>query len=262
VRHLSKLTPAETLIIKGGDKTPLSDLLKFTLMDLLLKQVLIVKEVQRQPSPRDPIKIYKYVTTGKNFSKYSAMSHEIVFLSVFQKGPAIRILFRNLVKVAYQKAESAPMYYPYLTCNINLKDSFYTTIYQKLFGGFNYTDKGVKLKDEVQNEITELEKTFPSDISTDKKRGLETLKLIGGNIFLLSGLDFAIANEFDKELFQEMSRYSVSGAVSSGCWTSFDGYSESFDNSCSSDTGTGCGGGGDSGCGSGCSGCGGGCGGD
>lgn len=260
MRHLTKLTPAETLIIKSGDTTPLSDLLKYTLMDLLLKQVLIVEEVQRKPSPRDPIRTYKYVTTGKNFSKYLVRSHEIVFLSVFQKNLAIRVLFRNLVKVAYQNAKSERMYYPYLTTNLNLKDSFKTTIYQKLFGGFTYTDKGVKLKNEVQNEITELEKTFPSDISNDKKRGLEILKVIGGNIFLLSGLDFAIAKEIDKELFEEMSKYSTSGEWSSGCWTSFDSYSDSFDNSCSSDTGTGDGG--DSGCGSGCSGCGGGCGGD
>jgi len=151
------------------------------------------------------------------------------------------------------------MYYPSLTTNINLKASFNTTIYQRLFGGFTYTDEGVKFRNEVQNEITELENTFPRDISSDKKRGLETLKLIGGNIFLLSGLEFAITKEIDKELFEEMSN--TSGEWSSGSWTSFDSYSDSFDNSCSSDTGHG-GDSGDSGCGSGCSGCGGGCGGD
>jgi hypothetical protein len=261
VRHLSRLTPAETLIVKSGDTTPLKDLLKYTLMDLLLKQVLIIEEVQRQPSLRDPIRMYKYIMVGKNFGAYLVRPHEIVFLSVFQKNPKLKIVFKNLVKVAYQNAKSERLYYPFLTTNINLKDSFNTTIYHRLFGGFTYTDKGVKLKNEVQNEITELEKTFPDDISRDKKRGLETLKLIGGNIFLLDGLDFAITKEIDKELFQEVSTYNTYSEWGSGGWTSFDNYSDSFDNSCSSDTGHG-GDSGDSGCSSGCGGCGGGCGGD
>jgi len=262
VKHLSRLTPAETLILKNGDKAPLSDLLKYTLMDLLLKQVLVIEEVQRQSNSRDPIRIYKYIAAGTNFVKYQFRSHEIVFLSMFQENAEIRLLFRNLVKVAYQNAKSQRQYYPLLINNVNLKAAFVKTIFHRIFGGFDYTEKGLLLKGELQNEISELEKTLPGFIKNDRNRGLEMLKTIGGNIFLLKGVDFAISKEIDEELFEEMSTKRRGSGCSSGCWSNFDDYSDTFDSSCSSDTGSGCGGdGGCSGCSSGCSGCGG-CGGD
>ena len=37
---LSKLSPAETLLIKDGNRTSFKDLLKYTLADLILKKVL------------------------------------------------------------------------------------------------------------------------------------------------------------------------------------------------------------------------------
>ena len=102
-------------------------------MDLLLKQVLIIEEVQRQPNPRDPIRTYKYITTGKNFIKYPFKSHEIVFTSMFQENVEIKLLFRNLVKVAYQSAKSERFYYPLLINSENLKVVFIQTFIQRHF---------------------------------------------------------------------------------------------------------------------------------
>jgi hypothetical protein len=261
VKHLFNFTPAETLIVRSGEKTPLSDLLKYTLMDLLLKQVLSIEEVQRRPSPRDPVRTYKYVATGKNFVKYQFRPHEVVFLSMFRKDTSIRLLFRNLVKVAYQGAKSTRLFHPMITTNVNLKTSFYQTILQRIFGGFKHSAAGTILRKELEAEISQMEIHFPEIIKNNRDRGLEMLRSIGGNIFLMKGIDFALASEIDKELFEEMSLRRTSGGCSSGCWTGFDNYSDNFDSSCSSDIGSGCGG--DSGCsgGSGCSGCGG-CGGD
>ena len=252
--HLFRFSPAETLVIKSGEKAPLRDLLKYTLMDLLLKQVLIIEEVQRQPNPRDPIRTYKYITTGKNFITYPFKSHETVFTSIFQENVEIKLLFRNLVKVAYQRAKSERFYYPLLINNENLKVVFIRTFINKLFGGFSYSSDGTMVKKELESEIADLESNLPEIIKHDKNRGLEILKKIGGNIFLLKGIDFALSKEIDKELFEEMSSQGASGGCSSGCWTSFGDYSATFDRSCSSDTSSGCGG--DSGC-SGCGGCGG-----
>src|SRR5688500_7078005 len=119
MKHLSKLTPAETLCLKNGPETPLQDLLKYTVMDLLLKQVLVLEEVQRQPNPRDPVRIYKYATTGRNFESYRSKRHERVFISPFQNDRALRILFRNMVKVGYQNAGSATDYHTVLIRNHN-----------------------------------------------------------------------------------------------------------------------------------------------
>jgi len=84
LKYLSRLTPAEVLIILEGEKTPLSDLLKYTFIHLLFKHVLSIVEVQRQPSSRDPVRQYKYIRIGGNFRSYESKLHERVFLSIFQ----------------------------------------------------------------------------------------------------------------------------------------------------------------------------------
>lgn len=252
VTYLFRFSPGETLVIRSGKEAILSDVLKYTLMDLLLKQVLVIEEIQRQPNPRDPIRTYKYIATGKDFAKYHFKPHERVFISIFQDNVQHRILFRNLVKIAYQNAKSAHAYFPLIIDNANLKLAFTRTAIQKVFGGFNYTSDGATIKKELEDEITELESGLPEIMRNERNRGLEMLRKIGGNLFLLRGMDFAISKEIDKELFDEMT--SQKSNSSSGCWTSFNDYSDSFDSSCSSDVSSGCGG--DSGC-SGCGGCGG-----
>lgn len=259
MKHLSRLTPAETLIILTGDKTPLSELLKYTFMDLLLKQVLAIREVQRQASSRDPIRVHKYVVTGSNYGNYQAKPHEPVLLSIFQTNPESSVLFRNLVKIAYQNAKNERRYYPQLTTSPNLKDALSTSLFQRIAGKFSYTQKGLVIKKEIQNEFSEIEKSYSKQLTTDRIQALELLKSIGGNIFLFKALEFEISKEFEKEIFEEMAKRNTGTGCSTGCWTDFGHYSDSFDSSCSSDSGTGCSGG-DSGC-SGCSGCGG-CGGD
>lgn len=259
MKHLSRLTPAETLLVLTGDKTPLSELLKYTFMDLLLKQVLAVHEVERQASTHDPVRMSKYVAIGKNYHSHPIRLHEAVFLSIFQNSPEVSILFRNIVKISYQRAKSERHYYFQLTSNSNLKSAITASVFQRLLGRFSYTHDGKALKKEIQNEIASVERTVAAYMATDRNRGIDLLKAIGGNVFLLKALEFEILKEFDKELFEEMAKKN-SGAGCGGCWTDFRGYSESFDNSCSSDSGTGCsgdgGGSGDSGC-SGCGGCGG-----
>jgi hypothetical protein len=245
-------------MVKGGEDTSLRDLLKYTLMDLILKQVLMTVDVERQARPGDPVRVYKYVSIGKNFRRHRCMPHERVFVSVFQDTGEMRMLFRNLVKIGYQNSGSKRYYFPHLTTNVNLSDVFYKSFFQRLLGGFSYTKNGIKLQEELGREITALEKTLPGILANDRARGIEMLRAIGGNVFLLKGIDFSIAKEFDDEFFEEATPPKKDSGCSSGCWTVFDSYPDSD----SSDTGSGCGGDGDSGCSSsGCSGCGG-CGGD
>lgn len=268
MKLLTRLTPAETLILKFGEKAPLGDLLKVTLLDLLLKQVLVVEEIQRQPSRREPVRIYKYVSVGKNFRNYIKQPHEWVFLSIFDKNRAIKILFRNLVRVGFQEAESEKIYHHNLIASKSIREAFNSTFVQKIMGRFSYTNKGLELREAVMHEIQEYESSLPGQIGHNSKLALETLKVIGGNIFLLKGLEFAIAKEIDKEIFKRIKEQGgYAGGCSSGCWSGYDDFSDSFDSSGSSGSGSGdggCSGGsgcsGDSGC-SGCSGCGG-CGGD
>ena len=269
MKKLSILSPAETLFVLQDKNASIDELLKVTFIDLLLKQVVRTFEVQRQASSRDTVRIYKYVETGNKFLTYEPRPHENIFLAPFQKSNSIQILFRNMVKIGYQNAKSESKLHRILRQSPNLNRCFSRNISQLLFGGFNITPDGQELRNNVEAEITQLEKQLPPLILNDHQKALDILKVIKGNIFLLTNIELDSFNQIDKELLSEMNRkYDIkndgswSGFV--GCTLdSFDNYSHSFDSGggsgCSSGSDAGCGG---NGCGgSGCSGCSG-CGGD
>jgi hypothetical protein len=256
VKHLSKLTPAETLIILKDKDTRLKEVLKVTLMDLLLKQVLKIEEVYKQTGRTNEQRLYEYVETGKNFRFYNSLPHENVFLEIFQKNEDYRYLFRHVVKVGYENAKSYNYFHKLIRKSRNISDCFNENFIFNFIGFSFKTSKHEQLRRELQKEIDQLELLLPSIIQNDKEKALEILKEIKGNIFLISTIEFDLLKQIDQTISTEMNRQTDNSFGCSGCsWTYFESYSESFDSSCSSDSGSS-----DGGC-SGCSGCGG-CGGD
>lgn len=260
MRQLSKFSPAETLMIIQSEGATIRELLKVTFMDLLLKQVVRTFDVERQSHERDPVRVYKYVGPGKNYSTYQSLPHESVFLIPFQRSFDTQILFRHVVKIGYQNSVSQDAYHRTLMTCPNVELYFSRSLVQKVFGGFSINKSGLVLRKELQAEMADLEEKLPDLIKNDPPKALDILKEIKGNIFLLLNIQFDLLRQIDRELMAEMEtaeRDSSGGGSYSGCWT-FTDYSNTFDTSCSNDNGSGC-----SGCGSGCSssGCGG-CGGD
>ncbi len=253
---LTKLTAAESLLLRKGDEAPFKDLLKYTLMDLLLKQVLMIEDVQRQPSARDPIVNYKYVKAGKNFYQHSTLSHELVFLSIFRKNPGMSMLFRNCVQVGFENGRSQKAFQHLVRSSPSLHQAFYQSLLQRLVGGFFYTEAGFQLRIALDNEVRELEGQLAKLLKENKDQGLEQLKSLGANILLIGGLAPTEFKEFEEAFFREQ-RQHQSTSTGGGCGT-FASYSNDFDGSCPSDGDSGSGGcsSGDGGS-SGCGGCGG-----
>ncbi len=246
---ISKLTPAETLLVRDESQASVRDLLKYTLMDLLLKQVLQIDDVERQPNSRDPVRVYRYVSKGKNFKNYFGLSHELPFLSPFYGNPDIRILFKNCVRIGYENAGGKRALHERIRTSPAIANMFCASLIQKIFGRYDYTPEGLQFKGGVEEELQQLENELPTLLVTDRQRALEKLKLIGGNVFLLKGLDFAMLKEIE-QAFPRTLVEEHTGGCGSGCstWSSFDSDDGGdSDSGCSS---------GDSGC-SGCGGCGG-----
>jgi hypothetical protein len=263
---ISKLSPAETLLLRDGDKVTVRELLKYTLMDLLLKQVLEIQYTERQAHARDPVRQTKYIATGKNFGTYRPLRHEFPFMTGFvRKGDTM--LFRNCVQVAYENTGTKTDMHTRIRATPMMKEVFSNSIFHRIFNLCSYTDEGLKLKTTVTNELSTIERDLSKLLANEKAKALELLKHIGGNIFLIRGVDFAILKEID-EAFSERSEFGGGGGCGAGCgstWIDFDSHGHDFDSSCSSHSSSHSGGcsGGDSGCSGdgGCSGCGG-CGGD
>lgn len=249
MKYLSELTPAEILILTKKNVTQ-QELLKITFIDLLFKQVLRTFEVERQPHIREKVKVYKYVGIGQNYKTYNSQNHERSFLSTFGTDNTVEILFRNLVKIAFQKTRTVQDLKNDLIKTPTLKKCFTQNIFQQFFYNYSLTEYGTELKQKVKKEIQDAGNELSDIDNIENQKAIELIKIIGANIFLLVNLDYELLNQIDTDLVTEINR-SNSTDGGSGCssydW-SFDDYSSSFDSGCSS----GC-----SGCGSGCSGCGG-----
>ncbi len=249
MKYLSKLTPAETLILIKENVTH-QELLKITFIDLLFKQVLKTFEVERKPHIRQEVRVYKYVQIGQNFNNYNSLNHEKLFLSIFDTDNTIEILFRNLVKIGYKKSRTLSDLKNDIIKTPALKKCFSQNIFQKIFYGYSLTKYGTELKKKVKEEIQNLGNELSSINNIENQKAIELIKIIGANIFILINIDYELLQQIDKDLGIEINN---NNSINGGCgccgggW-SFDDYSSNFDS----------GFGGDSGCGSsGCGGCGG-----
>lgn len=267
MKILSQITPAETMLIKDCTSVQLKDLMKFTFMDLLLKKVIEIKEINKKSHPRDNyIRTYTYVIPGKNFNKYQPKNHELIYLSPFIKSPSIQILFKNFIKMAYDTSNGSWNFKKTTKSNREINPYFKQSFLLNLFRLNKLTDSGNKLRREISNYLNEIDKSIDHLLHNDKKKGLELLLRIGGNIFLLKNLDFQLLKTIDKELLnQQKVLYSDTYDSDSDWWLyvdffeddyMFDSYFDSFDDTLDSFDhefdASGC-----SSCDSGCSSCGG-----
>jgi hypothetical protein len=272
MKNLTQFSPAETLLLLEGKNAALKDLLKVTLLDLFLKQALQTQEIIR-PSTTQSLPVSNtYVVKGDAIGYHKALEHEYVFLKPFYKNDDSQILFNNLVKIGYQNATTEKRYRHSILKNRNLDRLFEQGLRTVFKGRLMHTALGQQVKADILAEIREMESALPAAMETDKDRALDLMRQLGGNIFLIKGVDLKLMREIENHAVLEDSRgknYASHNSSSSDIlmWIALDSHSHHFDNSYShhdwdpASDGNLDSDGGDSGGDSGCSGCGG-CGGD
>jgi hypothetical protein len=261
--HLERLSPAETLILTQGEHTNLKDLLKVTMMDLLLKQVL--QTTPHSPEPGSDT-TYFHVISGPNLSGYHALEHERIFLEPFIRNHSYRTLFATLIKLARSKALTTSYYAKSIQSSAQLHGCFEHGLSRLFKGKFSLTPHGKTVKGETKAELDALSEILPDLLINDPAKSLQIMKVIKGNIFLVKGVDFKLMEEIEKQLIAETHYSNEHAAFSdSMTWLALTHHFTLFDDSRNSDSSVGdswtssdagdSDAGGDSGCGS--SGCGG-----
>lgn len=260
---LSQFSPAETLILLQGKRTQLKDLLKVTLMDLLLKQVLQTLEIENSGGSFKTTNTY--VIAGQHFNRHKYLPHEKVFLSPYLHTPGNQILFSNLVKIGYENTAYARNFIRLVFQNGTTRSCFAEGLARIFKGKFSLTAFGEKTVMAIKSELGELENTLPDLMHSDPDKALTVLKQIRGNVFLVKGIDFKLMSQIENQVMSEVHGARSSSNAGFGdpiMWMALDANARTFDSSCSTigDTDWDSGGSdaGDSGGGdSGCSGCGG-----
>jgi hypothetical protein len=256
---LKNLTPAETLLFRDHSKVILKDLLKFTLIDLIIKKVLIVEEESHQSHPRNPSRTISYIRTGPNYKTYTFKQHELVFANPFLGNTDIRILFRHLIKMGFENSKGLKGFvFSRMIESKQVQNQIESTWFHQLFVYVKLSAAGKRKSELVKKELKNLQNTLPKIIKEDPDNGKEIVSLLAGNVFLLEGFDYRLLTKIDSEIAEEIKKQKEhSGDYGcAGCYIYFDSYSSSFDSESASFDSAGSGCGGHSGC-SGCSGCGG-----
>jgi hypothetical protein len=188
--RLSELKPAGTQLILEP-KTELIKLLKLTLFDLTLKQVLTIKKAQLKSHPRDPhFREYVVVETGKNFAKYQPNKFEEYFTDLidednyFKLKPYIRAIFKNIPSEYKYKKE--------VIRDLKLKSYFKSDLISSIFSWLKSNFKGKKLKNELQEYLNEADNQIVSLIEDKPEKALQLILFLQGNIFLLKTLKFEL----------------------------------------------------------------------
>ncbi|WP_026703902.1 hypothetical protein [Flavobacterium soli] len=250
--HLSKFTPAELFfLLRKERRRYLKELLKVTFLDLLLKQILVITEVEKEVGRTT--QIYRYVEDGRRFFGYRPLDHEAIFIDPFRKDNDIRILFQSMVKIGFQNAKNFSHYKAIIINRLISTGHISQNIFQQIFGLYSLTNQGLDIESKIRTEIHQLEKELPTLIKSTDERATEILKTINGNVFLIDNIRMDLIDYINKAFLATTKEDKQDGDYGFAC-SHYYGFSDSFDNSWESSGSSGCGG--DSGC-SGCGGCGG-----
>ena len=256
---LNKLSPAQVHLIREGVDATLKDLLKYTLADLLLREILTLEEREDQTHPNSLPRDLTYVFPGENFRNYECQLHEMCFLESFYQSDDIEIMFKHLVVAAYQNARPKGEYvYRQLIKGEALTGYFKTGVFNAVFARVILTEQGVAAKQQIESALQDIEQRLPALRKSSKAAASQMLRSIRGNVLFLADLDLDWLAEIDAELAQIIAQQKQREGPDefpdlfefADDW--FDAFDTAFDSAASSDSG----GDGGSGC-SGCSGCGG-----
>ncbi|VXB14884.1 hypothetical protein [Maribacter litoralis] len=190
IYRLSELKPAATKLILEP-KTELIELLKLTLFDLTLKQVLRIKKTQLKSHPRDPyLREYVTVETGKNFTKYKPNKFEEYFTGLIDEDSYFKL--KPYLRAIFKKIPSEYQYKKEIVRDLKLKSYFKSDLVSSIFSLFKTNFKGNNLKKELQEYLDEVDENIVTFIENEPNKALELILFLQGNIFLLKNLKFEL----------------------------------------------------------------------
>jgi hypothetical protein len=185
---LKQLTPAESRFLISLNEASPKDLLKLTLSDLILKEVLVIKK--QETAEKAPV-----ILSGKNFDSYQAQPHEEVFLTPLRKAPELMILLKHFVEMAYQKLGYPEAYHAdYLKKTKRLKDCFKDGFWRNLLGFITLNEEGRKLQEKVKRYYDKLQRK----VDNHEPITAEEFQSIGTNIIVLKNLGPDKVRELEK----------------------------------------------------------------
>jgi hypothetical protein len=185
---LSELKPAGVKLILEPN-VGLIEILKVTLFDLALKQVLVVKKEYKKLHPREPfLREYTIVETGKNFAKYNPNEFEKYFTdridenSYFQLKSYLRAIFKDITSTYNFKKE--------IIRDLKINNLFDINFISNIFSWLKTNSEGNIIKKDIKEYLKNVDEKIGELIENEPDKALELIIFLQGNIFLLKNLKF------------------------------------------------------------------------
>ena len=181
------LKPAATAILLSPTKTDLKDIVKYILLDLMLKKVISVKHQNIKLHPNDPyVRMRTIVETDKNFTTYRKSDFEKYFISIideesyFQLRPYLLRIYHytpldNRMKKNILKEQK-------------IQNLFSISFAFDALGLFILNKNGKKVRAELQRYFTTIDDNIVKIINESPEQALQLVSFLKGNIFLLKNI--------------------------------------------------------------------------
>lgn len=197
---LSKLSPAETLLLLRPFESRLRDFMKFTLMDLITRQEVQLINYDQHPVQGNVTLAFAYVIAGKNLKKRDPKLHEMIFLYPFYKKPKAKILFSHYIQMAFKTAKGEEHFKKRLLFDGDLKPLIRIGFWQRMLGSVALNKEGEKRSGEIIRHFNYLDKELPVMMKHQPEKANELINEIKGNLLLLNALKFELLELLGREI--------------------------------------------------------------
>lgn len=203
---LSSLTPAETLMLLRPNNVSGKELLKYTFLNLIFNNILIIYKDWRKSNPRDKhARLHTFISRGTSFEQYQSLEHQDIFAYPFKRKNLefkLRFLLRKVYKQLGKKTPKFKSDYVYQ----DLKNKGYFKL-SIGFGSYYYyflNNKGKKASKELKKQLDKIENDLPKFLNEDHSKAKELIHQLGSNILLLKCFNDDLINKI-KTSFEGLS---------------------------------------------------------
>ena len=190
---LSSLKPSATQLLIHCNNTQITDCIKLTLLDLSLKQVIHIKKDFINPSNKSIIE------AGALFNTYQTDSFEHYFTRILSKNTQFP-LHKYIKKIQNDLPDDYTCFQKIIK-NSQIDTYFNNGWFCHFFQLTKLNCKGKKVAEHLSKTINNIDNSLVNLINENPLQATSIIKELGGNIFLLSALNFEIFKHLKNALF-------------------------------------------------------------
>lgn len=196
---LKKLSPAQTKVILAPNSSKISELLRLTFIDLVLKRVIVIREAKNSDGTLE-------ILRGEKFDTCTLKYHDRIFTEIFNDTPELCITIDELMKLVRREIGGSKKYKWRCLIEPELSKYFHP---KPLFGVFGsrikLNDEGLALKNDIEkylNRATPRVRKKSPKISEAK----DIYESLGSNFLLINGYESKYLKNFFHKVRKEESK--------------------------------------------------------